>query len=145
MKSRNLALRQMIDEACTASGDVSRSFASKPIKPLEQVRLLARFSLCDASLPATGGTQRRARLAAAGRARHESSCLPAQVSKGGTTNRIDLSEAAVLVSGSTIARRESDLVKERTNPNRGKSSHSGFDSVPSDSEGIQPMASDLSQ
>ena len=71
------------------------------------------------------------------------STRPVQVSKG-NNNRIDLSEAAVLVSGSMIARHESDLVVDRTQPNRHKSSHSGF--LPEDSESEPaPANSGLSQ
>ena len=39
VRSRNVALREMIDRACTKEDGVSKSFASKPLKPLEQVRL----------------------------------------------------------------------------------------------------------
>lgn len=39
VKSRNVALRKLIDEACTKGGGVSSSFASKPLRPLEQVML----------------------------------------------------------------------------------------------------------
>ena len=36
VRNRNVALRAMIDRACTKEDGVSKSFASKPLKPLEQ-------------------------------------------------------------------------------------------------------------